>query len=165
MTRKQIANYLILLASISNGKKLNVILAEDDIDDQILFEDAIVEAKIAIELKILSDGEKLMNYLYTVESPLPDVIFLDLNMPCVNGFECLELIRDNDKLKEIPIIIFSTSVNKSDIINTYNKGANLYFPKPYSFQQLVDSLRQLFKMETEEIKKRRGIESYLFQYK
>ena len=165
MTRKQIANYLILLSSISRGKKISVVLAEDDIDDQILFEEAILEAAIPVDLKILGDGERLMEYLESVPAVMPDVIFLDLNMPCLNGFECLDLIRKNEKLKSIPIIIFSTSVNKSDILNTYNKGANLYFPKPYSFHQLVDSLRQLFRMEKEEFNQRRGIEDFLFQYK
>jgi CheY-like chemotaxis protein len=165
MTRKQIANYLILLSSISKGKKISVVLAEDDIDDQILFEEAIVEANIPVDLKVLGDGEKLMLYLETLKGSVPDVIFLDLNMPCINGFECLDLIRKNERLKDIPIIIFSTSVNKTDILNTYNKGANLYFPKPYSFQQLVESLKQLFRMEKDEINQRRGIESFLFQYK
>lgn len=165
MTKEQIANYLILLSSITGGKKLNVVLAEDDIDDQILFQDAIIEAAIRLELKIVEDGEKLMQHLTSLKGSFPDVIFLDLNMPCLSGFECLELIRKCDQLSKIPVIIFSTSVNKTDIINTYNKGANLYFPKPYSFHQLVAGLKEIFMMDKEEIQNRRGIESFLFQYK
>lgn len=165
MTKKQITNYLILLSSISKGKKISVILAEDDIDDQILFEEAVTESEVPVLLKVLGDGEKLMCYLRNLSDTKPDVIFLDLNMPCLNGFECLDLIRNNEKLKEIPVVIFSTSVSKTDILNTYNKGANLYFPKPYSFQQLVESLTKLFKMEKEEIQQRRGIETFLFEYK
>jgi CheY-like chemotaxis protein len=100
-----------------------------------------------------------------MEAQRPDVIFLDLNMPCLNGYECLDLIRNSKALFDIPVVIFSTSVNRSDILNTYNKGANLYFPKPYSFNHLVDSLRKLFSMEKKEIMQDRGIDNYLFQYK
>jgi CheY-like chemotaxis protein len=165
MTRKQVANYLVLLSAVSKGKTLNVVLADDDVDDQILFQDAVSESEIPVKLKTVSDGQMLMKFLDGVSENIPDVIFLDLNMPCMNGFECLDLIRNTKELSDIPIVIFSTSVNKTDIISTYNKGANLYFPKPYSFEHLVVSLRKLFSMDKNEILKQRGIESYLFQYK
>jgi CheY-like chemotaxis protein len=165
MTRNQVANYLVLLSAVSKGKTLTVVLADDDVDDQILFEDAVAESNVSVKLKIVSDGAMLMDLLKSMDGQVPDVIFLDLNMPCMNGYECLDIIRDTKKLNELPIVIFSTSVNKSDIINTYNKGANLYFPKPYSFEHLVDSLKKLFSMDKQEMLQKREIESYLFQYK
>src|SRR5688572_6860203 len=101
MTRKQLENYLILFATIHEGKSVSIVLADDDIDDQLLFEEAIIATKVPAKLKILDNGDYLMDHLHSLNGVLPDVIFLDLNMPCKNGIECLELIRKNDKLKDI----------------------------------------------------------------
>lgn len=86
------------------------------------------------------DGVELMNVLDESVPPPPDVIFLDLNMPRKNGFECLKEIRQTAKLREIPVIIFSTSDNAQAIDKTYSLGANFYMQKPRSFALLKKAI-------------------------
>lgn len=116
----------------------NIFLTDDDEDDCMLFSEALHEIFSGNEAKltITKDGVKLMQALDEFVPPIPEVIFLDLNMPRKNGFECLEEIRKDPKLKNIPVIIFSTSSN-SDIVNrTYQQGANYYICKPQSYTLL-----------------------------
>ena len=111
----------------------NIFLAEDDADDRMFFEDVLREVKIETKLVVADDGVKLMNVLDQSVPPPPDMIFLDLNMPKKNGFECLKEIRQTDKLKEIPVIIFSTSDNDHAVNTTYSLGANYFMKKPRTF--------------------------------
>ena len=111
---------------------IHLLLADDDEDDRTLFKETIIELGVNVELSTVKDGFQLMHALSETEW-LPDVIFLDLNMPYKGGNECLTEIRSNQKLKHIPVVIFSTSTNEKDITETYNKGANLYLRKPTDF--------------------------------
>ena len=77
---------------------------------------------------------------------LPDLIFLDLNLPIMNGFECLDIIRSTPHLKNLMIAIYSTSSADRDIEETFKKGANIYIKKPSSFNELKKSLKQVVKM-------------------
>src|SRR4051812_4354327 len=104
-----------------------VMLADDDPDDRLLFKDAIGEISKDIAIHTLAGGVELMAHLNDPQNPLPDLIFLDLNMPRKNGFESLEEIRQNARLKSLCVIIYSTSSQFKDILETLNKGANLYF--------------------------------------
>src|SRR5471030_460081 len=88
---------------------LNVLLADDDTDDCIFFEKALKEILIETHLSIVHDGEELMKYLLKNSEKLPDVLFLDISMPRKNGFECLTEIKENKKLKDIPVLMFTTS--------------------------------------------------------
>lgn len=114
----------------------NIYLAEDDADDRMFFEDALKCINIPAELTVTKDGSELMLKLDDQVPPSPDVVFLDLNMPRKNGFECLKEIRDTPKLKEIPVVIFSTSDSPQAIALTYDLGANFYIQKPGSFNAL-----------------------------
>lgn len=87
-----------------------------------------------VELIVANDGEKLMKLLQNVN--LPDLLFLDLNMPLKNGFECLEEIKKDEKFKNLPVIIFSTSSQPSAIDQVYRSGAHLYVRKPNDFATL-----------------------------
>ena len=115
-------------------KGLYIMLADDDSDDRFFFSEVLEEYK-HVALESIEDGVKLMNALNS-RAKLPDLIFLDLNMPGKNGVECLSEIRQQDKLKDIPVIIFSTSSSKKDIDETFDLGANLYITKPHSFKVL-----------------------------
>ena len=120
---------------------IHILLAEDDETDRILFTDAFEELNFKTRINIVKNGMELMNYLTKNGAVLPDLLFLDLNMPRKNGLECLKEIRTNIKLKEIPVAIYSTSASKDDVENTFLAGANIYIEKPMDF----DSLKKVLK--------------------
>jgi len=125
-----------------------IFLAEDDADDRMFFEDALKEVDIPVELTLATNGLELMSNLDVLTShPPPDVIFLDLNMPFKNGLECLKEIRATPKLKEIPVVIFSTTGNKDVVDVTYRQGANYYVCKPSSFPLLVKVIETVLTLE------------------
>ncbi len=111
-------------------------LADDDIDDCIFFKEALDDLPFSATLFTVSDGVQLMNYLSAKTDILPDALFLDLNMPRKSGFECLSEIKSVDKLKDIPIFIFSTSLDPDVVTLLYNKGANYYIRKPGVYNEL-----------------------------
>lgn len=118
---------------------LNILLADDDKDDRFFFAKALKELSIPSKLITVGDGEKLMKYLSENSEHLPDLLFLDLNMPRKNGSECLAVIRSNEKFKHIPVIIYSTSINDTIADVLYEKGAHYYMHK-CDFFQLVKCL-------------------------
>ncbi|MFD2603578.1 response regulator [Flavobacterium suzhouense] len=115
---------------------LHIMLADDDEDDRLFFKEAFEEVKINYRISAFNDGEQLMNHLYDNENPLPDIIFLDLNMPRKSGIECLKEIRANERLKKISVAIYSTSSSEQDIEDTFVSGANVYIKKPNDFNML-----------------------------
>ncbi len=114
----------------------NILLADDDPDDCIFFKEALEELSIRSSLETVSDGEQLMNLLSANSTELPDILFLDLNMPRKTGLECLTEIKVDDKLKKLPVVIYSTSLNHEVVNLLYENGANRYIRKPGSFTQL-----------------------------
>jgi len=119
---------------------LHIVLAEDDEDDRAFFREVMEEVKIKTKVDTVNDGQQLMEYLAKADGHLPDVIFLDLNMPRKSGIECLEEIRANKKLKDISIVIYSTSSAEEDIEQTFLKGANIYIRKPNDFGKLKEAI-------------------------
>jgi len=130
-----------------NKANKSIFLADDDEDDCILFEDALREVCDQTELTTANDGVELINLMKTNVPPPPDVIFLDLNMPRKNGFECLELIRKTKQWKDIPIVIFSTTGQQEMIQKVYEQGANYFIRKPGSFPKLKQAIRQVLDMD------------------
>jgi len=108
---------------------LNILLAEDDADDRLFFDKALRKLEVPTRLVSVVDGEKLMIYLSENYLDLPDVLFLDLNMPRKNGMECLSEIKQDEKLKELPVIIYSTHLHEKDASLLYEKGAHYYIRK------------------------------------
>jgi CheY-like chemotaxis protein len=126
---------------------LYVLLADDDADDRMFFEEAITEINLQVDARFVKDGQELMNYLLGSGIILPQILFLDLNMPFKNGFQCLEEIRTMKAFQDIFIIIYSTTARPSDIDTGFNKGANLFIQKPNSFSELKNVLRHIFTSE------------------
>jgi CheY-like chemotaxis protein len=130
-------------------EKLQILLADDDKDDCFLFREALSELPIPTELETVHDGEELMTYLENNSDNLPQVLFLDLNMPKKNGFECLTEIKHNKKLNQIPVIMFSTSYPRDmdyeqNIIKVlYNIGALDYIRKPEDFTKLKQLIHSM----------------------
>ena len=110
-------------------KPLHILLADDDNDDRYVFNNALAEIPIQTKLTTVSDGEKLMGYLANHLQVLPDVLFLDLNMPRKSGSECLAAIKLNKNLKQLPVIIYSTAFNKYAMDIFYRNGAWHYICK------------------------------------
>ena len=134
-----------------NVNKLNILLADDDTDDCLFFKDAITQLIPSTNFTAVHDGEELMQLLTDETSQLPDVIFLDLNMPRKNGFECLAEIKHNKKLKNLPVVIFSTSFEQDKISILFKTGADVYIRKPGSFAQLVQVINHALPMAAEKI--------------
>jgi CheY-like chemotaxis protein len=118
-----------------NVKQLNILLADDDTDDCLFFKDALEGIPISVELTAVHDGEQLMQFLNNETNRLPHILFLDLNMPRKNGFECLAEIKLNQKLNHIPVVIFSTSFEKEVVNKLYETGAKYFIRKPSEFSQ------------------------------
>ena len=129
-----------------NDDALHILLADDDEDDRLFFKDAIEEIKVKTIVRIVEDGVQLMDYLNKPEISLPNVVFLDLNMPRKNGMECLKEIRSNHKLKDLSDVIYSTSASEEDIEATFVKGANVYIKKPNDFDELKRVLGQVLSL-------------------
>jgi CheY-like chemotaxis protein len=136
----------------------HIILADDDIDDRFFFEKALKEIPIPNRLTTVRDGEELMNYLHANPNQLPDVLFLDLSMPRKTGFECLTEIKEDEKLKHIPVIMLSTSFPRDNkyeqnIINMlYTIGAMDYIRKPGDYQKLKEVIQTaLIKVALKEV--------------
>jgi CheY-like chemotaxis protein len=115
---------------------IHIILADDDEDDRLFFTDAFDELKINTKVNTFNDGVELMNYLNKPDAILPNVLFLDLNMPRKNGIECLDEIKSDDRFNDIAIAIFSTSSSEEHIEETFVRGANIYIKKPSDFTSL-----------------------------
>jgi CheY-like chemotaxis protein len=125
-------------------------MAEDDDDDCLLAREALAESRLMSELRIVRDGEELMDYLYhrgqyaqKHSSPRPGLILLDLNMPKKDGREALKEIKADPHLKQIPVVVLTTSKAEEDIFNTYNLGANSFIIKPPTFTALVEMMKTL----------------------
>lgn len=108
---------------------LKILLADDDPDDRFFFDLVLKDLAIPTQLTTVEDGVKLMDYLIKHADKLPDVLFLDLNMPRKNGSECLSEIKHNAKLKNLPVIIYSTSLHEDIADILYKKGAHYYIRK------------------------------------
>lgn len=113
------------------SKYTRIFIADDDEDDLNFFQDAVKETCPTVELTMAEDGQELWEKLE--KAPLPDVILLDLNMPYINGKECLKVLRQNPEYNKVPILIYSTSNAKSDIEYCLQNGANYYIVKPNSY--------------------------------
>jgi CheY-like chemotaxis protein len=131
-------------------KPIIILLADDDEDDRILAKDALAESRLANDLHMVEDGEELMAYLQRqgkyrnlVESPRPGLILLDLNMPRKDGREALKEIKADASLRQIPIVILTTSKAEEDIYRTYDLGANSFITKPVMFESLVKVMKDI----------------------
>jgi CheY-like chemotaxis protein len=132
------------------AKPITILMADDDEDDRMLAREALEECRLANNLHFVEDGEELMDYLchrgqYSISanSPRPGLILLDLNMPRKDGREALQEIKADPDLRQIPIVILTTSQAEEDIYRTYDLGANSYITKPVTFESLVDVMKAL----------------------
>ena len=134
-----------------NAPKLNVLLADDDIDDYTFFRTALNELPVSTNLRAVKDGQQLMELLCDETYDLPNVLFLDINMPRKNGFECLSEIKGNERLKNLPVIMFSTSNSRDNMSSAFRNGAHVYIRKPANFEQLKELIYHALPLATDKL--------------
>ena len=133
-----------------NSDNFNILLADDDKDDCMFFKEALEELPLQTKFTAVHDGEQLMELLTENSKEIFHVLFLDLNMPRKNGFACLTEIKRSEKLKSLPVIIFSTSYDESFADLLYINGAHHYICKPSDFSQLKKVIHQAITLVVKE---------------
>lgn len=128
-------------------KPIEILLVEDNPGDIELTQEAFREANIADSLRVVKNGDEALDYLYQrgeySNVARPDIILLDLNMPGKNGKEVLAIIKEDDALKDIPVIILTSSEAEQEITKSYKLHANAYIVKPLEYQQLLQIIRSV----------------------
>ena len=109
-----------------------VLLVEDNADDVAIAQRAFRQSQIEEKLAVVRDGAEALDYLHRAEQVLPKVILLDLRMPLLDGFEVLQRLRAEDRTRDIPVVIVSTSARREDVESCYRLGANSFVVKQYS---------------------------------
>ncbi|WP_353718137.1 response regulator [Dyadobacter sp. 676] len=149
---------------MSTKPNKSIFLADDDEDDCLLFEDALREVSTSAELMTASDGVELIDLMEKTVPPPPDVIFLDLNMPRKNGFECLDQIRKTKAWEDIPVVIFSTTGQEEMVRKVHEKGANFFIRKPGSFPKLKQAIKQVLDIDWTKHNWTPAPENFYYQY-
>jgi len=133
-------------------KPIVILLADDDEEDRMLAVDALAESRLSNDITCVTDGEDLMDYLQhrgkyapPAEAPRPSLILLDLNMPKMDGREALREIKSDPDLRQISVVVLTTSKAEEDICNSYDSGASSFISKPVTFEGLVDVMKGLGK--------------------
>lgn len=135
---------------MSTNTAVHILMADDDEDDRLLLKEALDELQFSHIVEFTEDGQDLMNYLKRRDiyadrqnTPLPELILLDLNMPRKDGREALREIRSDSDLRRIPVVVFTTSKAEEDVLRSYDLGANSFIVKPITFEKLVDVIRSI----------------------
>lgn len=135
------------MSSMNVAKTVEILLVEDNPGDIRLTQEVLKEGRILNHLYVVEDGEQAIAFLNRIEpyrdAPLPDLILLDLNLPRRNGLEVLRMIKTNEALKHIPVVVFTTSQAEEDIMSAYNLYANCYITKPIDLEQFIKSVKSI----------------------
>lgn len=140
---------IFVMENLSLSMALNakrIVLTDDDEDDRDFFQFAIKSISSDIELITLTGGDDLIYYMGNHRDKA-DLIFLDINMPRINGFECLRKIREKYSYSELPVVMYTTSDSELDLANASKDGANLYVRKPNDMDALKKVLRKVLEMD------------------
>jgi len=134
--------------STSFTKPFRIMIADDDSDDIQLTKDCFIKNKLPVYVHEVGDGQVLIDYLKKITNisnsrDLPQLIILDLNMPRKSGLEALEELKQDDNLRKIPVVIFSTSEASKDVARAYELGASCFVSKPNSFEEWCDKMGKL----------------------
>jgi two-component system response regulator len=134
----------------NKNRNYRILIVEDDDDDFLLAQKAMQKAEFSEKIYRVDDGEELINYLQrqggyqdATDYPRPNLILLDLNMPKIDGRQALKIIKSDSTLKDIPIIVMTTSTNNEDIAMSYALGANSFIKKPVILDQMIEVMRQI----------------------
>lgn len=146
----------------TNTRPIEILLVEDNAGDVRLTREALRDAKVRNNMMVASDGEEALEYLRQegkhADAARPDLILLDLNLPRMNGFEVLDVIKEDALLKRIPVVILTTSQAEQDIIRSYNLHANAYVTKPVDLDQFIKVIKSIEDFWLEIVKLPHGID-------
>lgn len=134
-------------ATPAAGQVVKVVLADDDPDDRELFAEVIAAIDPRIQVTTYCDCDSLIQELAAANGALPDIVFLDLNMPGKNGKQCLAEIKNNARYQQLPVVIYSTSTLIRDVQETQKIGADLFLRKPSSFNDTLELVRKVFTID------------------
>jgi CheY-like chemotaxis protein len=121
----------------------HLMFADDDADDLYLFREAVNEVDPQKIISLVDSGQRLLDKLQVV---LPDILFLDINMPGINGLQCLEMIRSHAHLDVVPIVIYSTTAEAGHVEKAYQSGANLFIRKPNTFEKMKAQIARILSL-------------------
>lgn len=128
-------------------KPIHILLVEDNEGDILLTKEAFEEATLPSKLSVVRDGKEATDFLSGQgkfeNTELPDLLLLDVNLPKKNGHEVLQFLKDDDKLKHIPVIMFTTSSSESDINLSYQNHANSYITKPVDVNEFLSVIKKI----------------------
>jgi CheY-like chemotaxis protein len=130
---------------------ITILICDDDEDDRTLTQQALEDAHISNRIRFVENGEELLDYLFqrgaysgeTGKAPRPGLILLDLNMPKLDGREALKAIKEDPTLRDIPVVVLSTSRLDEDVARSYQLGVNSFITKPVTFTGLVEAMNVL----------------------
>ncbi len=133
--------------NVSKARPAEILLVEDDSDDVLLTRLGMQEAKLAVNLHHVENGEQCMTFLrkegeYT-NAPTPDLILLDLNMPVMDGREVLAEIVKDEALRKLPVVVLTTSGTEGDLLDMYDLRCSSYIRKPVDFEQFQSVIKQI----------------------
>lgn len=143
---------------------LPILIADDDPDDRELARDALIESRLVNPVHFVSDGIELLEFLQRRGrfrdslAPRPAVILVDLNMPRMDGRQAIAEIKQDPALRQIPIVVLTTSKAEEDIYRTYDLGVSSYVVKPITFSALVDVMTDLGRYWFEVVELPEGVE-------
>jgi CheY-like chemotaxis protein len=147
-------------ASFITNKRLHVFIADDDPEDLEFFEMALKEISERVKITTAKNGRELLDFIQIV---IPDIIFLDINMPCMNGIDCLAELRQVRHLEHVPIIMYSTATKAEHIDKSYSLGANLYIKKPVYFAAIKEELSRVLSLSLGELMPQPARDKYFIQ--
>ena len=133
---------------MKNYKPVQILLVEDNPDDVLITQRALTKSHVANDLHVVRDGQEAVDFLFRrppfgPDTPRPDLVLLDVNLPRLNGMEVLELIRHDDALAATPVIMLTASNRDEDVVRSYKLGSNTYIQKPVEFQKFLEALEVL----------------------
>ena len=130
-----------------SGKPIDILLVEDDPGDVVLITEAFEDNKVANRLHTVQDGVEALQFLRREapyeNSPVPDLILLDLNLPRKDGREVLTDVKNDSELRRIPVVVLTTSKAEEDVLRSYDLHANAYVTKPVDFERFIEVVRQI----------------------
>jgi CheY-like chemotaxis protein len=129
------------------AKVIDVLLVEDDPGDVLMTREAFADNKVRNRLSVVSDGVAALDFLRKAgehaDAPTPDLILLDLNLPRMDGREVLEAVKSDVALRQIPVVVLTTSEAEEDVVRSYSLHANAYVTKPVDFDRFIEVVRQI----------------------